>query len=216
MPMEVNEAINRLENEGNIDLILSGADNAARVLESLLSSQLEETARASILYAIDVLTSDNNHSSLPVGLTFDDGDQLFSTSCIEDDYMVRDWLMLNYTPHQGSVRAPKRKQKFPTATSFKNASKLRDVLCMPLGHLHVNGYSYLYDVDEAQLSQINQALEGVDEWGWDIFALKEASLGRPLQTLGWHILHRWNLIDSLKLDPGKVAAQSSRSSSRDG
>ena len=40
IPMEFDEAINRLENDSKIDLILSASDNAARVLESLLSSQI--------------------------------------------------------------------------------------------------------------------------------------------------------------------------------
>ena len=60
--------------------------------------------------------------------------------------------------------------------------------------------TYVYDVTVEELQQINRALERVDEWDWDIWQLKEVTKGRPLQTLGWHLLHKWDLVNELKLD----------------
>mmetsp|Transcript_9197 Transcript_9197/g.22789 ORF Transcript_9197/g.22789 Transcript_9197/m.22789 type:complete len:629 (+) Transcript_9197:234-2120(+) len=41
--------------------------------------------------------------------------------------------------------------------------------------------------------KILTALQGVAQWDWDIFKLREASGGRELQVMGWHFLCRWEL-----------------------
>jgi hypothetical protein len=51
---------------------------------------------------------------------------------------------------------------------------------------------------------ILDALNGVDEWGWDIFKLKDRSNGRELQVLGWFLIQRWDLIKKLHLKPSVV------------
>jgi hypothetical protein len=58
---------------------------------------------------------------------------------------------------------------------------------------------FVFDVTTSELAAISEALEGVDEWNWAIWKLKEASKDRPLQVLGWHMLNRWNLIENLRL-----------------
>ena len=55
-----------------------------------------------------------------------------------------------------------------------------------------------------QISAINKALEGVDQWEWEIFPLVEASQGHPLQVLGLHILQKWDLPQKLKIDEQKL------------
>ena len=67
-------------------------------------------------------------------------------------------------------------------------------------HCMIKHGTYVYEVEAGELDEINHALEGVDEWDWDIWRLKEVTKGRPLQTLGWHLLHKWDLIGQLKLD----------------
>mmetsp|Transcript_47043 Transcript_47043/g.117866 ORF Transcript_47043/g.117866 Transcript_47043/m.117866 type:complete len:431 (+) Transcript_47043:3-1295(+) len=56
-----------------------------------------------------------------------------------------------------------------------------------------------FDCSEQQRSDILDALKGVEEWGWNIFHLKEVSGNRELQVLGWHFLQHWSLITSLNL-----------------
>ena len=50
-------------------------------------------------------------------------------------------------------------------------------------------------------ARILEALQGVDEWGWDVFKLKDASSNRELEVLGWHLLREWKVHQQLGLDP---------------
>ena len=56
------------------------------------------------------------------------------------------------------------------------------------------------DYDSNDFEKINAALEGVGEWEWSIWGFNSASRGRPLQAIGWHLIHKWNLVEELKLD----------------
>ena len=201
----IDEAINVLEQENRIDVHLSPGDNAARILESVLLLEINESIRAAMIYAINVLKSDVSQTTLPVGLTFNDAGQIFSTSNFEsnfeDDYVIRDWLMLNYTPKKSTFVGKKRTNKTTYPNPFRKAVSPKRPLVLPVAK---HGTTYLYDEDSVELSGISAALEGVDEWEWDVFKLKDASHGRPLQTLGWHLIHRWDLISNLGLDSGKV------------
>ena len=67
----------------------------------------------------------------------------------------------------------------------------------------VNG-TYVFDVEEEELGRINKVLEDVDEWEWDVWKLRDASKGRPLQALGWHLLHKYDLINQMQLDQAVV------------
>ena len=53
---------------------------------------------------------------------------------------------------------------------------------------------------------IAQALDGVDDWNFDIFRLAEACRGHPLQVVGWHVLRHWGLIPFFGLDESKLKA----------
>lgn len=52
--------------------------------------------------------------------------------------------------------------------------------------------------EEAEV--IEAALRGVEQWGWDVRPLAEATKGRPLQTLGWYLLHSCKHVDQFSLD----------------
>lgn len=116
--MDTQDEIDFLQNKGRIELVLFPADNAARILQSIVDERLEQRVEAGILYAIDVLTTDSNTAALPVGLTFNDSGQLFSTSSIDEDYTIRDWLVLNYTPKQ-VVRNDRRRIPTTFRVAFK-------------------------------------------------------------------------------------------------
>jgi hypothetical protein len=58
---------------------------------------------------------------------------------------------------------------------------------------------FLFSPDPEERRKIEDALQGVDEWGWDVFKLCEACSGRVLQNLGLHLLIRWDLISKLDL-----------------
>ena len=199
--MQIDDAINMLEQQNSIDVHLSPGDNAARILESALSFQVDEYVRASIVYAINVLKSDITQSTLPVGLTFNEAGQIFSTSSIEDDYTIRDWLVLNYTPAKGTQSAGSRKFKTSYPNPLRKAVSPKRSTALPLAQ---HGRAPIYDADAAELAAIAAAMDGVEEWEWDVFKLAAASRNRPLQTLGWHLLHRWDLIAALGLDADKV------------
>jgi hypothetical protein len=46
-----------------------------------------------------------------------------------------------------------------------------------------------FECEESQAAEIVGCLEGAEQWGWDVLPLRKATGNRPLQTLGWHLLH---------------------------
>ncbi len=73
------------------------------------------------------------------------------------------------------------------ATGVKVAVRMRDsIRSIPIDRL----------IDE----RVDSVLQGVDSWEWDAWELHEVTKGRPLQTLGWHLIHEWGLIQEFKLD----------------
>ena len=106
---------------------------------------------------------------------------------------VYDWLAASYTPSP----------EHHLAMTFHEVAKIvqRAVrVGRAFKHCLKSHGSYVFDVNESELEQINKALEGVDEWDWDIWTLHAATNGRPLQALGWHLLHKYDLIKDLSLD----------------
>ncbi len=106
--MVISDAIKQLQSEGKINLLLSPSDNAVGILESVLPFNLEDTARASIVYALSVLKSDSTQTAVPIGLQSPLGmrrqrsstpSALFSSrrSSVGEG-VVLDWLMSCYTP----------------------------------------------------------------------------------------------------------------------
>jgi hypothetical protein len=129
------------------------------------------------------------HASVPLHLSSGLVEVQRSTS--EQD--IIDWLKTSYTPLTSNLR----KMTFQeVAKCVKIATKVR----LAFRHCRRTHGEYVFDVDDSELEDINAALDGVDEWDWDIWRLREASKGRPLQALGWHLLHKHDLIQGLGLD----------------
>jgi hypothetical protein len=200
------DAYNELESAGKIDWHLSPSDNAVNILESILLNNPEDLTRVSILYALEVLKSNSTQSTVPVGLQIENDigrrgstiSRLASTSSATPSSVVVDWLLANYTPETIKPVDKEKKLTFKSvARSVKAALKFKGVF----EHTS-SGISELdaVAVDSEMRDEIRRALRGVDEWDWDIWNLDMASKGRPLHVLGWHLLHKWDLINTLKLD----------------
>ncbi len=54
--------------------------------------------------------------------------------------------------------------------------------------------------DATEAAAISEALQGLTNWEWDIWKLREVSRGRELQVLGWHCLNRWDLVQNFNID----------------
>ena len=99
------------------------------------------------------------------------------------------WLTSSYTPFK-SNDGPKRKLALKNvAASIRFAFKLRE----SRARTQQPSDEYVFDAQPAERAAIDAALVGVDDWAWDIEPLRVASGGRPLQTLGWHLLHQWGV-----------------------
>ena len=80
------------------------------------------------------------------------------------------------------------------ATGVKVAVRMRDsIRSIPIDRLVDN-------VQQEERERIASVLQGVDSWEWDAWELHAVTKGRPLQTLGWHLLHEWGLVQEFKLD----------------
>ena len=53
--------------------------------------------------------------------------------------------------------------------------------------------------------QVAALLRGVDKWQFDTFALDEATGGRPLSFLAFHLISKAGLVERLHLDAIKLA-----------
>jgi hypothetical protein len=182
-----------LESVGKIDFTISPSENAVSLLDSILCShKLQDVARASILYALDVLKQNQiqaeAHVSLQTEVEAEQPDEEFST-------VVKDWILSNYTPNTPSRSNNKRKLSFKLiAHGVKFAVRMRG------NKRSVANGIYAYDLQPNELERISEVLQGVDRWEWDAWKLHNVTEGRPLQTLGWHLLHDWGLVRDLKLD----------------
>jgi hypothetical protein len=172
-----------LMSAGKIDTHLSPSDNAIKLLTSALALNMEESARLAIVYALGVLKSDSACASVPVGL------QMRKSGTDSNSRgSVMHWLTTSYTPFKHDD-APKHKVGLRNvAAGIRFAVRMRESNAR--SHLPEE---YVFDAQPAERAAISAALVGVDEWGWDIEPLRVASGGRPLQTLGWHLLHQWGV-----------------------
>ena len=196
------DALKALESEGKINAHLSPSDNAKANLERILDFDLENSVRMVILYAIHILKSDLSHSmTIPVGLSTDIDTNLTPlkatrrTSVHEPE--VHDWLVLNYTSQKKSFRDHRKNAK-RCSKAVRFAIKLYHEVPAETTN------RYVIDVESKEMEDISNALIGVDEWDWDIWKLEDASKGRPLQTLGWHLLHKWGALSNFNLDEDVV------------
>ena len=221
------DALKRLESDGLIDVYQSPSDNAVRILRSVLCRNLEDMVKASIVYALHVLESDLTQATVPVGLRMsklppdlsdhtdqaasvdstgqpsapgaEDGSEFGSTTSSEHDGVVFDWLLSSYTPIKP---AAKKARTFKSVVQgIKFTFGVRDAYGRGGGPTVPHHFNLGAAAVERQVAE---ALEGVDDWEWDVMRLRDASGGRPLQALGWHVLHHWDLVARLGLDPGVV------------
>ena len=105
-----------------------------------------------------------------------------------DQGCVLDWLTSSFTPFPVNPD-PKRRyslKQFAGANRF--AASMPDNFQRPASE-----DLFVYSVTDAARTDIAAALEGVDGWDWDVGGLCAASQQRPLQTLGWTLLHKWGL-----------------------
>jgi hypothetical protein len=188
------DAINILTNGGKFNRGLSSVENAISLLEATLKTCIDDEARATVLYAIDCLKSRPGYSLIPLDLRRSSViSAAMSPSQTPEEQNVYDWLAASYTQHPSHY----------SGITFHEVAKLvqRAVrVGRAFNHCLKSHGSYVFDVSESELDHINRALEGVDEWDWDIWTLHEATQGRPLQALGWHLLHKYDLIKDLGLD----------------
>ena len=63
-----------------------------------------------------------------------------------------------------------------------------------------------FETSPTEKESILQSLEGIEQLDWDIFSLREASNGRELQVLGWHILRHWELDRKFGIEEGVLKA----------
>ena len=179
-----------LVSNGKIDPHLSLSDNAINLLNSALSTNMEDSVRTAILYALGVLKSDSTHSSVPVGLhLLKNGQhaQAGGTQAARAGGSVMRWLSSSFSPFK--QEGPRRKVGLRgVAGTIRFAVRLRD-------HSRSNllQEGFVFDAPPEQRAAIDHALADADEWGWDVAELREASGGRPLQTLGWRLLHHWDV-----------------------
>ena len=195
--MPFSDALNILESEGKIDRLRSQCDNAIALIDSILLLNLDDKIRASLVYTLDVLKSDSNETAVPVGLRPEKIKVDETTIIREESDVIMKWLVSNYTPSFNFAKSSSEKRTFRSlAQSVKFAIKLRGAL----GRRASMSEMYVFDTEPGERELIAKALQGVGNWDWDIWRLEEVSRGRPLQTLGWHLLHEWDVVKQFKLD----------------
>ena len=189
-PMPPLKAIKILMQNDQINPHLSPQDNAIMVLSSLKNLDLGDKAMASVVYALHVLKMDSVHMAVPAGLGLDNTakyENPSESSNLSDD-VILDWLVSSYTPKPRLIHKKK--------ISFKSLAKsIRHAIKLFGRRTAITNEVYLDDQEAIKLS-----LTGVDDWDWDVWRLREASKGRPLQALGWHLLHEWGIFNDFKLD----------------
>ena len=52
--------------------------------------------------------------------------------------------------------------------------------------------------------QLSKALGSIDAWQFDSFELEEASIGRPLSCLAFHLMKKMNIVKHFQLDEIKL------------
>ena len=198
--MSLPQALKILESEGRIDNLRSQCDNAISLIDSVLLLNLTDLVRASLVYALDVLKSDSTVTAVPVGLRPEQAKKTVSdnSSAVNDEDIIMKWLLSSYTPSSDfSAKSSKEKRTFRgTAQSIKFAIKLRGAL----GRRASMNEMYVFDTEPGEREAIDRALQNSKEWDWDVWHLHDVSHGRPLQALGWHILHEWDMVKHFKLD----------------
>ena len=197
--MHLSIALQLLQSDGKIHAQMSPLENAVRILESLLTSDLEETARASIVYSIHVMKMERAVAETPIVLQLE---EVQHSKNDEVDSAVLNWLVSDYTQHSSLIsKKRKRISLRSVAQGVKFTIKLRGLAGRGQSGCDELGIA-CYTVDDR--ARIAVAMENISSWDWDACILGPVTKSRPLQTLGWRLLHEWDLITILKLDRDKV------------
>ena len=190
MPLPV--ALQLLQSNGEIDIQKSPAENAIRMLESVLSLALDDKTRACIVYTVHVMKMDRIQAETPIILRLEQ-ENLYLDE--ELDAAVKAWLVADYSHYQcESENKIQKKRTFKSiAQGVKFSVKLR--------HLAVQYQNSSNDtVEISGQEKIAKAMDNVSSWEWDAWILRINSENRPLQILGWHLFNEWDLISVLKID----------------
>ena len=57
-----------------------------------------------------------------------------------------------------------------------------------------------------EADKILHVLDKCSSWDFDIFLLNEVTNGRALQTMGWTLLHRYDLVQKFRIDEAMLKA----------
>ena len=198
--MSVSDAIKVLQIDGKIDCRLCPLDNAVAVLGAILPHNLDAKVRATVVYVLDVLKMDSVRMVVPSGLNLgpsqSDPNHDSSQSKRKDkDTDALQWLVTCFTPSACPAPAGKKRSFKSTAKSVRNVMRLLGRRAAPDDAVRLDG---------ADAAAVAAALAGADGWRWDVWRLRDASGGRPLQALGYHLLREWGLLADLKLDAAVV------------
>ncbi len=173
--LSVAESIKILETSALIKHNLSSTDNAKLALESMAMENLSKSSKACIVYALDVLQSEDHERSIPVGLKEVEMEisELSSSAagkCPEivptkqsklpqqSDATIRQWLLSNFTPITPK-KYTKRKTFKNVAMGIRFTIRLRRAISSP----KVLDTAFVFDVPPAELEIILKHLEGVDD-----------------------------------------------------
>ena len=58
---------------------------------------------------------------------------------------------------------------------------------------------YVYEATLQERQIISTELQGTENWEFDAWQLHTVTDGRPLQTMGWHLLQQWDLVKTFNL-----------------
>ena len=184
--MRLPEAVAILESQRKLNDLFTKEENAIMLLQSVLPKLFhDEIICASITFTLHVLKSKaiNNETSSSIN-----AGRKKSTADLNS--AIKDWLISDYTESRN-----KRVTMKGLALSVKFTNKLNNLF----GEID-SAEIYVFEADSAERMRISEALGDVQSWGWDAWTLHAASKGRPLQALGWHLLHEWGLVKALGLD----------------
>ena len=187
--MLLSDAFKFLESHGKLDKFRSSQENAVQLLEMfLIKFSYDEFTCASITYVLHVIKSNSKGEDEAPSFITDK-----EKTSPDLNSLVKDWLVTDYT--EDKYRVQKRFTLKCLAQSVRFTIKIGSMFSDSCAN-HI----YIPDTCTKDRARISEALNNLDDWDWDVWKLHKASSGRPLQTLGWHLLHEWGLVQTLKLD----------------
>jgi hypothetical protein len=194
--MKLEEALKFLEAEGRIYTTLSPYDNAVKALVTVLSSCDDSLVKASVVFALNVFTSEFPPSSVPSNLRICKRSEYTDASENDPDSIqdteVLEWLVSNFTPFKKPAEGRRRSLRC-VAQTVRFTIKMQSIFSQRRSS-EVNDSETMYE------KRVAAALAEADAWHWDVWTLKDVDNGKPLQVMGMFIFSEWDLFNSLDLD----------------